>query len=62
MSLNAYEGQYLVIRAGKQIIRNGTPARQVRDSVVTVRKVAPASRGKTRVFWKSMGYTNSALV
>lgn len=55
-------GQTVQIRAGKQIIRDGVPTRQLRDSVVTVRNTAPARGGKTRVFWKSNGYTASALV
>lgn len=60
---SAYQGQTtLTIKAGKRVIRNGVPARQSRESIVTIRKTAPASRGKTRVFWKSNGYLASALV
>lgn len=62
MSYTYYTGSSVFIPAGKQIIRNGTPARQQRGSTVTVRNTAPARGGKTRVFWKSMGYINSALV
>lgn len=56
------QGQTLRIQAGKRVIRNGAPARQARDTIVTIRNTAPARRGKTRVFWKSMGYVASALV
>lgn len=62
MSYSFYAGSSVFIPAGKQIIRNGTPSRQTRGSVVTIRNTAPARGGKTRVYWKSMGYTNSALV
>jgi hypothetical protein len=55
-------GQQITFKAGKQIQKNGTPARISRDTTVTVRKTEPARNGKTRVFWKSMGYLNSALV
>jgi hypothetical protein len=58
----AYTGQLVAIPAGKQIVRNGTPTRQSRDTIVTVRATAPARNGKTRVFWKSNGYKASALV
>lgn len=58
----AYPGQTLYIPAGKRIVRNGTPARQTRSSVVTVRATKPARDGKTRVFWKSNGYAASALI
>lgn len=58
----AYRGQTLSIPAGKRIIRNGVPTRQVRESTVTVRAVKADRRGKTRIFWKSNGYVASALV
>lgn len=57
-----YIGQQLTIPAGKQILKDGIPARQQRPSTITVRKTEAARYGKTRVFWKSMGYLNSALV
>jgi len=57
-----YVGGYVTIPAGKRIIRDGIPSTQQRTSTVTVRKTAADRRGKTRVFWKSMGYLNSALV
>lgn len=55
-------GTRATIPAGKQIIKNGTPARQTRPSEVTIVKAEPARRGKTRIYWKSMGYLNSTLV
>ena len=55
-------GQQVTFKAGKQIIKNGVPARISRVTTVTIRKTEPARNGKTRVFWKSMGYVNSALV
>lgn len=57
-----FPGVAVAIPAGKRIIRNGVPARQGRSSVVTVQKTEPDRRGKTRIYWKSQGYTNSALV
>lgn len=55
-------GDIITIPAGKRIIRAGAPAKQARTSTVTVRKTQEDRRGKTRVYWKSMGYLNSALV
>lgn len=62
MSANQFIGQRLVIRAGKQVTRNGVSTRQKRDAVITVREAKADRRGKTRVFWKSNGYEASALV
>lgn len=62
MSTYVYPGQTVSIPAGKQVIRNGQRVRQIRDTQVTVRDTAPARGGKTRIFWKSNGYTASALV
>lgn len=58
----AQVGQKVSFSAGKRIIKAGLPSRISRDTTVTIRKTEPARDGKTRVFWKSMGYTNSALV
>ncbi len=55
-------GSSVTIPAGKRIIRGGIPATQRRTSTVTVRKTQADRRGKTRVYWKSQGYLNSALV
>lgn len=57
-----YTGQTVQIQAGKQVTRNGERVRQARDTYVTVRNTAPARNGKTRIFWKSNGYTASALI
>ena len=59
---NLRPGATIEIAEGKQIIRNGVPDRQKRRAVVTIKRAAPDRRGKVRIFWKSRGYTNSALV
>lgn len=58
----SYIGQKVTIKAGSTVTRAGTRTRRQADTTVTVRDQKPARNGKTRVFWKSNGYSANALI
>lgn len=62
MTTKSYVGQQLTIAPGTKVRRQGSTATRTRETTVTIRKQEPARNGKTRVFWKSLGYAASALV
>lgn len=57
-----YAGKTIRLKAGTFVNRAGQLSKRQADSYITVRRAEPARNGKTRVYWKSMGYTVSALV
>lgn len=55
-------GRQITIPAGTRVKTTQGLKARAKQSTVTVTAVQPASRGKTRVFWKSGGYQVSALI
>jgi ribosomal protein L16/L10AE len=59
---NHQVGRQVTIKAGTRVTSLGRTLTRKSDSTVTIRAIEKARNGKTRILWKSMGYTASALV
>jgi Tfp pilus assembly major pilin PilA len=62
MATKTLVGKTVTIKAGTRVTVCGIATKRERDSQVTVRAEEAARDGKTRIFWKSCGYTASALI
>jgi hypothetical protein len=58
-----YVGKSLTIKKGSYVTSSGKLTRIVKaPTIVTILAQEPAKNGKTRVFWKSMGYKVATLI
>jgi hypothetical protein len=57
-----YRGKTIIVPAGTFVRAQGKLSKRTNDAFVTVTRAEPARNGKTRVYWKSMGYPASALI
>jgi hypothetical protein len=62
MATKSLVGKTITIKAGTRVTSQGASSVRARDAQVTVRAVETARNNKLRVFWKSNGYTASALI
>lgn len=55
-------GRKVTVPAGTRVTRQGETSKRSTDRLVTVRAVEQTKSGKTKIFWKSMGYLASAIL
>ena len=55
-------GNQVSIPVGTRVRQFGRILTRKTSNVVTIRAIEPARNGKTRIFWKSMGYRTSTVL
>lgn len=55
-------GNQVIIPVGTRVRQFGATLARKTSNVVTIRAIEPTRNGKTRIYWKSMGYRTSTVL
>lgn len=62
MNTSIQIGRQVTIPRGTRVTRQGVISKRSSSSVITVRRIAVTRAGNPKVYWKSNGYTASAVL